>query len=231
MSEILKDNKQKIVVYTAISNNYDSLRLPITESKDIDFICFTDNDHLKSDKWKIIKIEDQNLDPVRLAKKVKVLPHLFLSEYDFSFWVDANFLITHDLNELFNTYLNKEQIACFQHPYRNCIYEEAEACKDLKRDKKSIIEKQMSKYQSLKYPEKNGLISSGGILRQHNDPKIIKLSEDWWKEIVQFSIRDQLSFNYAAWKNKIQYTVINESIENNKYFKIKGHQKTYYFQD
>jgi hypothetical protein len=231
MSEILKENKKKIAVYTAISNNYDSLKLPITESKDIDFICFTDNDNLKSDKWKITTIEEQNLDPIRLAKKVKVLPHIYLSEYDLSLWVDANFLITHDLNELFNTYLSKGLIACFRHPYRNCIYEEAKACIDIKRDKKSIIEKQMSKYQSLKYPEKNGLISSGAILRQHNDPKIIKLSEDWWKEIVQFSIRDQLSFNYAAWKNNIDYTILNESIENNKYFKIKGHQKVYYFQD
>lgn len=224
--------RKKIAVYTAITNDYDHLRVPKIQSKDIDFFCFTDNSNLKSEKWKIIKMDDKEcLDPIRQAKKVKVLPHLYFSDYEFSLWVDANFLILSDIQNLFNTFLKEASIACYKHPHRNCIYQEAEVCIQLKKDKRSIIDNQIFNYRSLNYPESNGLIASGIILRKHNDAHLIQLCEDWWREILQFSVRDQLSFNYVAWKNNINYTVIHDNIFDNNHFEWGPHQKEYFSED
>ena len=44
-------------------------------------------------------------DPTRNARKYKILPHRFLSEYDISIWIDGNIKVRGDVNELLE-YLN-----------------------------------------------------------------------------------------------------------------------------
>jgi hypothetical protein len=43
--------------------------------------------------------------------------------------------------------------------------------------------------------------------------------EDWWTEIKYGSRRDQLSFNYVAWKNNLKFNYIEGDSRDNKYFK------------
>ena len=44
--------------------------------------------------------------------------------------------------------------------------------------------------------------------------------EDWWSEIEKYSHRDQLSFNYALWKNKnsIKIFYLDKNIYDSKFF-------------
>ena len=44
--------------------------------------------------------------------------------------------------------------------------------------------------------------------------------EDWWTEVKYGSKRDQLSFPYVSWKNKLNFNFIDEDIDNNKWFKL-----------
>jgi hypothetical protein len=40
--------------------------------------------------------------------------------------------------------------------------------------------------------------------------------EKWWEMILNYSKRDQLSFNYIVWKYKLNYTTLLwNNIENN----------------
>lgn len=43
----------KLVVYTTIFGDYDDLIEPGKKYKNCDFVCFTDNENLKLDIWKI----------------------------------------------------------------------------------------------------------------------------------------------------------------------------------
>ena len=116
---------------------------------------------------------------------------------------------------------------------RNCIYEEARMIKYLFEINKSpdkkpkddliIIEKQMKKYFEKKYPQNNGLISSGILLRKHNDENVKNIMEDWWLELKYGSKRDQLSFNYVCWMNNFKFNYINDDIRENKYFILNKH--------
>ena len=56
------------------------------------------------------------------------------------------------------------------------------------------------------------------IIRRHNDLDGIKVMEQWWSEICYNSKRDQLSFNYSAWKQGIRFNYISGDSRNNKYF-------------
>ena len=76
-----------------------------------------------------------------------------------------------------------------------------------------------------KVPFEFKLLSSGVLYRRHTDSEVIKVMEDWWVEIKRGSKRDQLSFNYSAWKNNFDFEYINNDVRHNQYFDIKKHNK------
>ena len=51
----------------------------------------------------------------------------------------------------------------------------------------------------------------------------MKVMEDWWIEIKYGSRRDQLSFNYVAWKQNLKFNYIDGDIRNNEFFSITKH--------
>jgi len=228
---VVKIKKKDIVIYTAIFGEKDKLIKPKFVPKNCDFICFTDSD-FNSSIWKVKKVKPIFKDPVRNARMYKILPHKFLSEYNCSIWIDGNMIVKGDINELIEGYLSKYNLAIYDHKQlpdsRGCIYEEAEALikmakKGKYKDDPNIIRKQVEKYKKEGYPANNGLVSSMVILRRHNEPDVIKTMEDWWEEIKKHSRRDQLSFNYVAWKNKLNFVYLKGDSRNNKYFKHTPH--------
>lgn len=209
--------KNKCVVYTAITGGYDDLKDPEYINPNFDYICFTDDPNLKSNIWEIrlMEYEDDNI--IRKARRYKILPHKYLSDYDYSFWIDGGIKIVGDLQEYVNKYLKENSMLVINHISRNCIYDESHACIRLNKDNEDIINNQMDKYKKLNYPKENGLIESTVLFRKHNDTHVINVMEDWFKELSENSIRDQLSFNYIAWKNNFQYDKSDIIVWRNQY--------------
>lgn len=218
--------KNNIVIYTAIFNDYDSLKEPLYKIKNCDFICFTDNKNLKSETYKVVVMKKTFNDPTRDARMYKALPHRFLSKYEYSIWVDGSFLIkTDDIGGMIKKNLNLSELSTFKHPDRDCIYDEAEVCIGAKKDFEDVIKKQVAKYKKEGYPQHNGLVASGVLLRKNLSKSVVDLNEKWWVEIRDNSKRDQLSFNYVAWKNNFKYGIVDGVIWENDYFKIDNHKK------
>jgi hypothetical protein len=221
----------KIVVYTAIIGGYDTLNEPLIKPDGVDFVCFTDRD-IKSDTWEIHKVIPLYKDNTRTARKYKVLPHRFVSEYDYSVWIDGNFVVIGDFRQLIDDSVMKvyDHTSCYD--LRNCVYEEANAIFRLGqepgkkfKDNPFTIKSQMERYISDGYPQNNGLLSSGVLFRKHNDSDVIKTMENWWTEIKYGSKRDQLSFNYVSWKNKFEFKYIHKDVRHNEHFDMKKHNK------
>lgn len=220
---------KNIVVYTAIAGGYDSLKLPELEMNDIDFVCFTDNPKLKSDFWEIRNFPDLDIDidKIRKCRNVKIRPHLYFSDYEYSIWVDGNILIKNDLNSLIEDLKMKPyNLYTFKHPMRNCIYKEAEECIKIGKDSKRSITSQTEYYKNVEnYPLSNGLVESNVIVRKHNDLKTSQVMEAWWNEVLTRSRRDQLSFNYIVWKYNYSYGFLESSSRfGNTYFELHGHK-------
>lgn len=197
-------NLKKIAVYTVIYGNYDTLKLPKHKSlKDqADFYCFT-NLELDSDFYKIVKINFDYGDQIKNSRYPKINPHLFLSEYEVSIYIDANLvLITDDLQALVSKYLASADLAKYRHNQRDCIYQEAAMCIKFNLDQPEVIQKQISRYRQEGFPAHFGLGTNCFIIRRHNKPNIIEFAEKWWQEVLHESRRDQLSFDYIRWKLK-----------------------------
>lgn len=185
---------QRSVIYTAIFGGYDELDDPQMISKDYDYVCFTDDHNLKSDIWDVRVIDLPVLnDYPRSNRYVKIKPHEFLSEYEYSLYLDGSIFLKGVPNII--EILNEYNLAVEKHPRRECcIYKEAEQCKAIGYGIASEIDKQIKDYRSLGVPEYMGLWANGILFRKHNEVSLIELEEVWWEHIMKYSWRDQISF-------------------------------------
>ena len=223
-------SENNIVVYTAISNGYDELKEVIDVEDGVDYICFTDSD-ITSETWTIRNIPEElhKLDDVRICRNIKINTHLYLPEYQYSVWVDGNIQVIGNIKKLVRGSMEKNIFCIPKHPYRNCIYDEADEVKKQQRDDRDIVNDVVNRYKKEGYPKKNGLVQSNIIIRQHNDIDSIDICEQWWNEVLKYSKRDQLSFNYVCWKNKkFKVGFFESKIISSNYFTFYNHDNTVY---
>ena len=93
----IKDNE--LVIYTAFTGDYDSLKEPEFIDDNTKYVCFTQNPNLKSDTWEIIQMEDSILDDNRTAKQYRLFPHVYFPDFKYSFWLDGTFKIKGSIRE------------------------------------------------------------------------------------------------------------------------------------
>ena len=201
----LPPSKNKFAVYTCITGGYDDLIEPKVVPDNMDFICFTDDETLTSEHWKIYPIPSEldELSQVKQQRFMKILAHKWLSNYDESLWIDGNMEVIDDINKFIKKFdLSSQTIAIARHPQRDCIYDEVNAVLRARKDTKKITDPIVKRYEEEGFPRHFGLVETGIIYRKHNDPTCKKIMEAWAEELKNGSHRDQLSFNYVLWKLK-----------------------------
>jgi len=212
------------VVYTAITNDYDRLcDAHALWSHDADFVAFLDSPQSASG-WDIRRIYNRFSDPCRNAKIHKILSHKYFPKARYSLWIDGSIRIksTTLLKCWPEKYLQKHDLAVFKHRFRECAYLEAAVCSQKRLDSFGIINRQMQKYLTERYPFNHGLGECTVLFRRHTD-KIKRFNEAWYAEIKSHSRRDQLSFNYAAYKADVEYNHLPGNIVNNSHFELLPH--------
>ncbi len=203
--------KNKIAIYTANVGEYDTLHqpyLPVEFYDVFDFICFTDvktND--RHGYWKFRQIDYHNDDKVRIARYVKLHPHKFLQDYEYSVWIDSNIEIIGSViyENCLNKIKNDIKFSSVKHPKLNCAYSDGVLCAKSNKDSIFKIRNHLSFLESEDYPKNNGLFETQIVFRKHNNPQIIDVNNLWWKLMTKYSRRDQLSINYILWKFEIEY--------------------------
>lgn len=222
-----KISHKRIVVYTAIFGKKDYLLRPRFISPNCDYVCFTDQ-NFSTFPWQVRKVERPCPDATRSARKYKILAHEFFPEYEYSVWVDGNVLIKGDIEELLCENLSTANMAVLDlsvwyKESRDCIYQEVENLLYLNKlgkfqDDEEILRKQAEYYRGKGYPAHNGLAWTMVLLRRHNKQDVVSAMEDWWHELETWSKRDQMSFNYIAWKDNFRFNYLKGDPQQNKYF-------------
>lgn len=216
----------RIAVYTCITGSYDSVKeFPEFREDCIDYLLFTNNRTLNSSFWKIVYIDDDGLDNVRLARKIKTIGHPLLKRYEVTVWMDGASFARRPISEFLAACCDLERYSLvgFRHRERDCIYDEAIECLKVKKDCKDVIASQIEKYRSEGYPKHNGLIESTVIVRRGNDISLENTMDAWFKEIQAFSFRDQLSFNYVARKTGLSFKLLDLNVFDNDFFGWQKH--------
>lgn len=228
----------KVVVYTATFGEKHGV-VPQKKIEGVDFVCFTDALSKVKGAWKPILFDNDNVKSDHLKNRhIKLLPHLYFQNYETSIYIDSNYLVVNNVLDLLKD-LGSFQMAIFDHNQcedaRDCIYDEYDAIIELGskkgnyKDEPSIMKSQMDFFKSENYPRNNGLIFAAVLIRKHNNPEVIKLMEDWWSIVSTRSKRDQLSFDFVAWKNNFSPTVLNGDLrKKNAYFYYLGDNRRNY---
>jgi hypothetical protein len=113
-------------------------------------------------------------------------------------------------------------VATFRHASRVCAYQEAEAICRENKDNYKVVRAQMRRYREQDYPYHNGLAETMVVMRRHV-PIVQQMNNVWWGEIVNGSIRDQLSFDKACWDVDLEYRRFDFPYSEQKDFTFKGH--------
>jgi hypothetical protein len=205
------------VVYTALFGEYETLNEQICSNRDdIDFICFTDSVLIESHTWKIVKVPTIGLDSTRESRRPKILAHEYLgADYDESIYIDNSVILIMDPADIFERYLGEKDFVCFRHPWRICLYQEAEVIKKEGIDDRVLVERQTNYYHRMGYPYNNGLIAGTFLLRRHNSESVIRSMDFWFEQVLRYSKRDQMSFNFVAWVCRLKFDMLDLVLNDN----------------
>jgi hypothetical protein len=219
ISSVFCKKDQKIAVYTAIFGGYDTPPdVPDVDSS-IHYLLFTDQPVAEpKSPWEVRVVPRIFKDPQLEARRLKLLPHLFLPEYDFSVWIDGNVELQHLTASDVKQYLQNAIIALPYHPDRTCIYEEAKEILALKYDSASRVNRQTEYYQQQGFPQFFGLHTTMVLLRRHNSLICRTFDDAWWSMVYSYSKRDQMSFDFLRWKFNPPIVTLQLDCRNNEVF-------------
>ena len=208
---------KRVVVYSCITGVIDSLK---TEQRwgDADWVLFTDQ-KFKGGNWWVQPAPDMFTNPRRNARLMKTTSHRLFPDHEYSIWIDGSIQLLHSPEWLIDTYMGNNDLAALTHPDRDCVFEEAEMCKQLEKDDPRIIDRQMARYKENGLSPHSGLAETKIVIRK-NSGRVARFNDDWTLEILNNSLRDQLSFNYCALKNLLPIKYLNswKNSEDVKYY-------------
>lgn len=220
----------KKCIYTVLVNDYDFIFPPVVKELDVDYILFADSKNLKISGWEIKYINNKlikKFSPSKLNRYYKMLPHLFLSDYDISIYIDANIKIIGKINTLFDEFLNSQcEIGLLRHPHRNNVKQEISACIRLnKAISNAAIIDEYYRYIDDGFLDKLQLTENNVIIRLHNNKTVTTAMEFWWSCFQTSAGRDQISLPFVRQKSNLKEIIyqFNARIDN-PYFKIYSHK-------
>ncbi len=223
------------VVYTVIVGDYDCLNLDVFLNTDYKYVCFTDNERYLSRKrvgpWQIYPLPKTEYDDVLNSRYPKMHPNGLFPEFKESIYVDANVCFKSSmLFDMTDALSIREDVflAIPPHRRRQCVYDELDFCLSTKRDTCERLLATKEFLESSGFPRNLGLTENNVIYRKHNDERCVAIMNHWWRMLLNYSHRDQLSLFYVLWKRNCPMTYLFEQpIKDMKEdFRIVHHNRT-----
>jgi hypothetical protein len=194
----------KIVVCTAWFGKADALKPPRVPNPRVPMLCLTDrSDQVRG--WRMHKTVRTDR-PRWLARWAKT-NFEWVPPAHVVIWMDASFELLVDPVELVRAAAaTNAPVVALRHPDRSRISDEAEAIIRAAQAPAPAVRAQLETYQAAGFdtpanPQR--LLSSTGLLVSWMSPDVRRFFAAWWQEITTHTLRDQLSFDYTAWKERI----------------------------
>lgn len=226
-----------IALVTASFGGVDRIRVIPSHGR-VDAFYYTDQDAAAVEGWSSVSVVDypsQNFHPRMRAKYFKLQPHRLVhtSGYDWLVWADASFSFK-SVDFLIETAgrLGKldvwKRASFIPHPHRKSVRQEYEFIRDSINYGNGYLSSRYSADNMLGQINAIGTIADdnillcGGLWMVENSPVFHKFLNDWWDQVVRYSIMDQLSLPYALKLNGIEPQEMGMSLYQTDYFSI-GH--------
>lgn len=187
-----------IAVISSCYGAYDEPAVVPQQTVDAEWIMVTDRQGFDFDGkgWTVIEEQRPQMHPRLAAKYAKCLPWEYTNA-DTTVWLDTSCrLLKPDSLEKILAAAGSAPMAQVVHPWRACIFDEAEECRLLGKYEFQPMGEQVDHYRRKGHPEKWGLWATGMIVR--TDRKIgTEFGLRWLAEQVRWSYQDQLSHPFV----------------------------------
>jgi len=219
----------KIAVYTANIGGCIKFYEPTILENDVDYIYFTDDKNIKSDKWTVVYIEntiettDVSPGSRSLAKRIKMLFWEYLTGYDWVVWIDAhNKILSDGFCSYIDTIPSTIDAVFKPNPWpRNCknkrtsVYAEIRELRKMHLEDADTLARWKEELQKLNFPANEyGLFETNIIFWRYNSKNITRdFNQEWWDLSTKRFRRDQLTINYLIWKYDIKEYVLVDDLE------------------
>lgn len=200
----------RTAIYTAVFGGYDSLKPVLAQSVDADWICFTDGDVDPGLGWKVQRAVPRLGSPRLDAKYFKLLSHRVFPagwtdharrvRYDYVIWIDGSVRVQSPDFARYMIDQTGDSWAMFRHPWRDCIYEEAEESAPMVKYRDQPVRAQAAAYRAEGFPAHGGLYAGTVIGRNIRWWEAAAINECWWVENAGWTIQDQISFPVVLWR-------------------------------
>lgn len=191
-----------VTVYTALIGRHELLQpQPLAASSGARWICFTDDPTLVSDDWEIIVVEPAfPTDPVRSARRIKILGPEGGLDTELGLWIDNRVTLTRPPEELVEELLDGHEIAAFNHSFHATLLDEFVAVVESAHDDTARVHEQLFHYARADVGG-DALLGARpiwtGFLARRRSAAIDEAMQTWWEHVLRYSRRDQLSLPYA----------------------------------
>ena len=203
-----------MIIYTVITNNYDTLKEPKVVTPGWRYICFSDRP-IQSKVWEVRLIENTP----GIDRRIKIKGHDYF-KHKVVIYVDGSFVIKGNLNVFISRI--STNFSLLVNNRISCTYAEAELLLRRNMINPERWEMQKEKYQREGFPVNWGQGRNGLLIRNLSDPKVQEINERWWDEYQNGAQRDQLSLMYCFWKAGTRPMFYPRNVTR-PFFKLKKH--------
>ncbi len=175
-------------ILTAVYASYDSLKPLRIQDTPHEAICVTDDPSLHADGWTVVYEPREGVHPNLAAKTPKMCPWRY-TDAETVIWIDASFNVS---SWSLISDLDKYEFGQFDHPERDCIYQEADVSAGMAKYPGEAVRAQAAHYESKGHPPHWGLWATGLIVRHHT-PEVEAFGEAWLAENERWTYQDQVS--------------------------------------
>ena len=219
----------KIAVYTANIGGCIKFYEPQILENNVDYIYFTDDKNLKSDKWEIVYVENTsettNVSPGNrsLAKRIKMLFWEYLKEYDWVVWIDAqNQILSDGFRSYIDTIPSTIDAVFKPNPWprdsvnkRTSVFAEIKELRKMNLEDADALDVWEEELQKLDFPANEyGLFETNIIFWRYSSKNITRdFNQEWWSLSTKRFRRDQLTINYLIWKHDIKEYVLVDDLQ------------------
>jgi hypothetical protein len=189
-----------VALISALYGDYDTLRHPVRQNGDVQYICLTDNPDLESDVWEMVYWPKPHQVPLMAGKAPKMLPARYCDAAA-SVWVDMSVQVLHPDFALCAAHCAHDGVATWPHPWNPTMAAEAAESVQQPRYQGQRLLEQVEGYWDAGLPEDAAVRHTAVVARAHNDDTE-QLGLEWDAQ-YEWSAADQIGFVWACWKTKV----------------------------
>jgi hypothetical protein len=189
-----------VALISALYGDYDSLKTPVYQSGDVQYVCLTDNPDVTSDVWEMVYWPKPHQKPLLAAKAPKMLP-AWHCDARASVWVDMSVQVLNSDFALEAAECAKDGVATWPHPWNpDLATEAAESVQQVRYQGQRLLD-QVERFWDEGLPADASVRHTAVVARTHND--VTEQLGLRWDAEYEWSAADQIGFVYACWKTGV----------------------------